>query len=80
MSHSSLTFSPPAAPHLLRTAIREENNTMFHLPDDIGFLLSAPLAGLVVPCSGSKITFLALSTRPRRSLSELNVFLSDNNN
>lgn len=47
---------------------------MFHLPDDIGFLLSTPLAGLVVPCSDQKNTFLPLSTRPRRSLSELKIF------
>ena len=47
---------------------------MFHLPDDIGFLLSTPLAGLVVPCSDQKSTFLPLSTRMRRSLSELKIF------
>jgi len=33
---------------------------MLRLPDDIGFLLSAPRAGPVVPCSGRKTTFLPL--------------------
>lgn len=63
----------PCCSHLLTTQ-HGQNNTMFHLPDDIGFLLSAPLAGLVVPCSGRKSTFLPLWTRPKRSLSELKIF------
>lgn len=66
------TFSPPA----LTCSQHQQgwNYTIFHLPDDIGFLLSAPLAGLVVPCSDQKSTFFPLSTRPRRSLSELKIF------
>lgn len=47
---------------------------MFHLPDDTGAPLSAPLVGLVVPCSHQENTFLPLWTRPRPSLSELKIF------
>lgn len=48
---------------------------MFPLPDDIGFLLSTPLAGLVVPCSDFKSTFVPLSLQSPGSFRKIEVFL-----